>query len=38
MGGRRAKKKAEQQAAQQALDTFKRAAGTCLEGRGYAVR
>jgi hypothetical protein len=48
IGGRRARKRAEQQAAQQgaaqaqaqnqqALDTFKRAAGACLEGRGYTV-
>ena len=49
MGGRRAKRKAEKQAAQQgaqqaqaqgqqALDTFKKAAGACLEGRGYTVK
>jgi len=49
MGGRRAKKQAEAQAAQQgaaqaqaqnqqAIDTFKRAAGACLEGRGYSVK
>jgi uncharacterized membrane protein len=46
--GRRAKKQAEAQAAQQgaaqaqaqnqaAIDTFKKAAGACLEGRGYTV-
>lgn len=49
MAGRRAKKQAEAQAAQQgaaqaqaanqqAIDTFKKAAGVCLEGRGYTVR
>jgi len=49
MGGRRARKKAESGAAQQgaqqaqaqsqqALDTFKKAAGVCLEGRGYSVK
>ena len=49
MGGRRAKKGAEQQAAQagaqqatqaneQAIATFKNAAGACLEGRGYTVK
>jgi outer membrane protein with glycine zipper len=49
MGGRRAKKQAEKQAeaqgAQQAqaqnkqmVDTFKKAAGVCLEGRGYTVQ
>jgi hypothetical protein len=49
MGGlrarRQAEKKAEQQGAQQAqaqsqaaLDTFKKAAGACLEGRGYTVK
>jgi hypothetical protein len=49
MGGRRARKaataQAEQAGAQQAqaqqqqqLDTFKKAAGACLEGRGYSVR
>ncbi|HTR21610.1 MAG TPA: hypothetical protein VMH88_12215 [Gemmatimonadales bacterium] len=48
-GGRRAKKQAEAQAAQkgaqqaeaqnkQAIDTFKKAAGACLEGRGYSVK
>lgn len=48
VGGRRAKRRAEAQAAQQgaaqaqaanqqAVDTFKRAAGVCLEGRGYTV-
>jgi hypothetical protein len=48
MRGRRAKKQAEAQAAQQgaqqaqaqndeAIETFKRAAGVCLEGRGYTV-
>jgi hypothetical protein len=47
--GRRMKKQAEAQAAQQgaaqaqaqnqaAIDTFKNAAGACLEGRGYSVR
>lgn len=49
IGGRRAKKQAEAQAAQkgaqqatqanqQAIDTFKKAAGACLEGRGYTVK
>jgi hypothetical protein len=49
MGGRRARRKAERQAAQQGaeqaqaqsqrtLDTFKRAAGMCLESRGYSVK
>jgi len=49
MGGRRAKKRYEAQAAQQgakeaqaqnqaALDTFKKAAAACLEGRGYSVK
>jgi len=49
MGGRRAKKGAEAQAAQagaqqaqaqnqQAVDTFKKAAGACLEGRSYSVK
>jgi len=49
IGGRRAKKGAEAQAAQQgaaqaeeqsqaAVDEFKRAAGVCLEGRGYTVQ
>jgi len=49
MGGlsarRRAGKQAEEQGAQQAqarsqaaLDTFKKAAGACLEGRGYTVK
>jgi hypothetical protein len=49
MGGRRAKKQAEQQAAskgaqqaqaqgQAATDQFKKAAGVCLEGRGYTVQ
>lgn len=49
VGGRRAKKRAEAQAAQQgaaqaqavnqqAVDTFKKAAGACLEGRGYSVK
>jgi hypothetical protein len=49
MGGRRARKQARQQAAQkgaqqaeaqgqQALETFKKAAGACLEGRGYTVK
>lgn len=49
MGGRRAKKQAEAQAAQagaqqatqanqQAIETFKKAAGACLEGRGYTVK
>ena len=48
LAGRRAKKHAEAQAAQQgaaqaqaqsdqALETFKKAAGACLEGRGYTV-
>jgi len=48
-GGRRAKKGAEQQAAQagaqqatqtnqQMTDTFKKAAGACMEGRGYTVK
>jgi len=48
MRGRRAKKQAEAQAAQQgaaqaqaqndaAIETFKKAAGVCLEGRGYTV-
>jgi Glycine-zipper domain len=48
VGGRRAKRRAEAQAAQagaqqaqaqnqQAIDTFKKAAGVCLQGRGYAV-
>jgi hypothetical protein len=48
IAGRRAKKSAEQQAAQQGaaqaqaqadanLETFRRAAGACLEGRGYTV-
>ena len=48
MAGRRAKKHAEAQAAQQgaqqaeaqnqqAIETFKKAAGVCLEGRGYTV-
>jgi hypothetical protein len=48
-GGRRAKKQAEAQAAQkgadqavaqnqQALDTFKKAAAACLEGKGYTVK
>jgi uncharacterized membrane protein len=47
--GRRMKKQAEAQAAQQgaaqaqaqnqaAIDTFKNAAGACLEGRGYSVK
>jgi len=47
--GRRAQKKAEKQAAQQAQqaakaqdatakDTFKKAWGACLEGRGYSVK
>ena len=47
--GRRAKKNAEAQAAQagaqqavqsnqQAIDTFKKAAAACLEGRGYTVK
>ncbi|MGH7675196.1 MAG: hypothetical protein ACREMV_07980, partial [Gemmatimonadales bacterium] len=49
MGGRRAKQRVEAEAAQagaqqaqaqnqQAVDTFKKAAGACLEGRGYAVK
>ena len=49
MSGRRAKKGAEQQAAQagaqqatqandQAIATFKNAAGACLEGRGYTIK
>jgi hypothetical protein len=49
VAGRRAKKQAEAQAAQQgaaqaqaqnqqAIDTFKKAAGACLEGRGYSVK
>jgi hypothetical protein len=49
MGGRRAKRHAEAQAAQAgaqqaeaqnqaAIDTFKKAAGACLEGRGYTIR
>jgi hypothetical protein len=49
MGGRRAKKQAEQQAAaagahqaqaqeQAAVTQFKKAAGVCLEGRGYTVK
>lgn len=49
VGGRRAKKQAEAQAAQQGaaqaqaanqqrIDTFKKAASVCLEGRGYTVR
>jgi Glycine-zipper domain len=49
MGGmrarRQAKKQAEKQGAQaaqaqnqQALDSFKKAAGACLEGRGYTVK
>jgi hypothetical protein len=48
MGGRRARKHAEAEAAQQgaaqaeaqnqqAVETFKNAAGVCLEGRGYTV-
>jgi hypothetical protein len=48
-GGRRAKKGAEKQAAQQAkqqteaqsaqqVETFKKAMGACLEGRGYTVK
>ena len=47
--GRRAKKQAEHQAAQQGaqaaksqgnaqLDTFKKAMGSCLEGKGYTVK
>ena len=49
MGGRRARKQAEAQAGQAgaqqaeaqnqaAIDTFKKAASVCLEGRGYTVR
>ncbi len=49
VAGRRAKRNAEAQAAQagaqhaqavnqQAIDTFKKAAGACLEGRGYSVK
>ena len=49
MRGRRAKRRVEAQAAQQgaaqaeaqnqeAIDTFKRAVGACLEGRGYTIR
>jgi hypothetical protein len=49
VGGRRAKKGAEAQAAQagaqqatqanqQMTDTFKKAAGACMEGRGYTVK
>lgn len=49
LAGRSAKKRAEAQAAQQgasqaaaqnqaALDRFKKAAGVCLEGRGYSVK
>ena len=49
IGGRRAKKQAEGQAAsagaqqaqaqsQQMTDQFKKAAGVCLQGRGYAVQ
>jgi hypothetical protein len=49
MGGRRKKKAVEAQAAQagaqqavqsnqQAIDTFKKAAAACLEGRGYTVK
>ena len=49
MGGRRKKKQAEQQAgaagaqqaqaqSQQMTDTFKKAAGACLQGRGYSVQ
>lgn len=49
VGGRRARKQAEAQAAQagaqqakaqnqQAIDTFKKAVGACLEGRGYSVK
>jgi hypothetical protein len=48
-GGRRARKQAEKQAAQQAkqqtegqsaqqVETFKKAMGACLEGRGYTVK
>jgi hypothetical protein len=48
VGGRAGKKKAEKEAAAQGsnaavaasnqqLDTFKKAAGTCLEGRGYTL-
>jgi hypothetical protein len=47
--GRRAKKNAEAQAAQQGaqaakahgnaqLETFKKAMGSCLEGKGYTVK
>lgn len=49
VGGRRARKQAEAQAAQQgaaqaqaqnqqAVDTFKKAVGACLDGRGYSVK
>jgi hypothetical protein len=49
MGGLSARRQAQHQAAaqgaqkaqaqnQQALDTFKKAAGVCLEGRGYSVK
>ncbi len=49
MGGSSARRQAQQQAAaqgaqkaqaqyQQALDTFKKAAGACLEARGYSVK
>jgi hypothetical protein len=49
IGGRRAKKQAEAQAAQQgakqaqaqnqqSVETFKKAAGACMEGRGYTVK
>ena len=49
IGGRRQKKSVEAQAAQagaqqatqanqQAIETFKKAAGACLEGRGYTVK
>jgi hypothetical protein len=49
MGGRRGRKHAEAQAAQQGaaqaeaqsqqtVETFKNAAAVCLEGRGYTVR
>ena len=48
-GGRRARRQAEKQAAQQAkqqteaqsaqqVETFKKAMGACLEGRGYTVK
>ena len=48
-GGRRAKRKAEKEAGQQAkqqteaqsaqqVETFKKAMGACLEGRGYTVK